>query len=145
MSSYTYLLMDSLLGFISILYMYNNVQNILHFVHKYGETVHIDFLEQEIEWLMGFPLGLKTNKNLSKVLGKILCFIIYIWNYYTTMATPFEALFVQIMCLLGVSGFSLVVSLNIDVISLLTLHIYYIYQLLRIPYNKTVSLILTLN
>lgn len=50
----------------------------LHFIHQYGETIHLNFLKQEIEWLMGFPLGLKTNKNLSKLVGKIHSQIIYL-------------------------------------------------------------------
>jgi len=72
---------------------------------------------------MGFPLGLKTNKNLSKLVGKILYLIIYLWNYYTTLATPFEHLLVNWLCLLGVSGFSLVVSLMVDILGLLTMHV----------------------
>jgi phosphatidylinositol glycan class Q protein len=125
--------------------MYNNVQNVLHFVHKYGETIHLNFLEQEIEWLMGFPLGLKTNKNLSKLLGKVLYFIIYLWNYYTSIATPFEHILVIILCLFGFSGFSLVVAFTIDLIGILTFHVYFIYQILSFLYKLTVDILFSLN
>jgi hypothetical protein len=76
---------------------------------------------------MGFPLGLKTNKNLSKLLGKVLYSIIYLWNNYTTIATPFEYILVIILCFFGFSGFSLVIAFTIDLIGILTFHVYFIY------------------
>lgn len=141
----TYLLLDTLAGFVSILFMYNNLQSLLQFVHKYGETVHLHFLKQEIEWLMGFPLGLKTNKNLSNMLGKILYFIIYLWNYYTTLATPFEHLLIIMSCVLGILGFSLVLGFTADLLQLLTLHVYFVYDVIRRIYSLGVEMLKTLS
>ena len=94
---------------------------------------------------MGFPLGLKTNKNLSKLLGKILYFIIYLWNNYTTIATPFEHILVIFLCLFGMSGFTLVIAFTIDLIGILTFHVYFIYKILSSLYKLTVDILFSLN
>jgi hypothetical protein len=60
---------DTILGVVSLLFLYFNVSTLLDFIHKYGSTIHIEVLSKEIEWLMGFPAGLKTNKPLNSVLG----------------------------------------------------------------------------
>ena len=63
---------DTLLGVISLLFLYFNVQTLLVFIHKYSNTIHIEVLSEEVEWLMGFPAGLKTNKPLNLVMGHLI-------------------------------------------------------------------------
>ena len=61
--------MDTLFGLFSLFILYYNVTWLREFIHKYGSSIHIEVLSKEIEWLMGFPAGLKTNKPLNSVLG----------------------------------------------------------------------------
>ena len=61
---------DTILGVLSMLFLYFNVSQLLSFVHHYGSAIHIEVLSKEIEWLMGFPVGLKTNRPLNYVLGQ---------------------------------------------------------------------------
>lgn len=65
----TFMVVDTLLGILSLLFLYFNVQWLLDFIHKYGSTIHIAVLSEEVEWLMGFPAGLKTNRPLNLVMG----------------------------------------------------------------------------
>ena len=69
-----------ILGVVSLLFLYYNIASILHFGHIYGSKIHIEVLSQEVEWLMGFPAGLKTNKNMNLFLGGLSLRIIEFWN-----------------------------------------------------------------
>ena len=115
---------DILLGIASLLFLYYNISKILEFGHNYGSKIHIDVLSQEVEWLMGFPAGLKTNKNLNHFLGSLSLKIIYIWNYFTTFATPYEAILIRLVAISGILGFSIEMALISDFIQLITLHMY---------------------
>ena len=41
----------------------------LNLFHYFTKGIHIEVLNNEIRWLMGIPFGLKTNPNLSTIMG----------------------------------------------------------------------------
>jgi len=41
--------------------------------------IHITSLNKDVEWLMGFPFGLKTYRDLNILLGWIISNFIDIW------------------------------------------------------------------
>jgi phosphatidylinositol glycan class Q protein len=126
---------DTLLGVISLLFVYFNVQRLLGFIHKYGSTIHIAVLSEEVEWLMGFPAGLKTNKPLNSVMGQAILQIMLLWNHITTFVTPYEPYLVQVMLGFCLFGVTFQVALASDLINICTIHVYYIYRSLMFLYR----------
>lgn len=130
-----YNIMDTLFGLFSLFILYYNVSWLREFIHKYGSSIHIEVLSKEIEWLMGFPAGLKTNKPLNSVLGQMILYIFVFWNEITTFVTPYETYLLRMMLIFGLFGITFEIALAIDVISLCTIHVYYIYRILTLTYE----------
>ncbi|EGR30932.1 hypothetical protein IMG5_120970 [Ichthyophthirius multifiliis] len=141
-SGITYIAIDTILGILSIFFIVYNVSNILGFIHQYFSGIHIDELEKEVEWLMGDPAGLKTNKSLNKIMGFLISKLFILWNYFTTFGTPFEPYLVTFLSFFGFFGISFVFCIINDLINILTLHIYIIYKLLLIIYKEVMNLII---
>jgi phosphatidylinositol N-acetylglucosaminyltransferase subunit Q len=129
------MLMDMIFGLLSLLVLYYNVTQLREFIHKYGSSIHIEVLSREVEWLMGFPMGLKTNKPLNWVLGQLIMYIIVFWNQITTFITPYETYLLRITLVFCLFGFTFELALAIDIISLCTIHVYYIYKVLLYTYR----------
>ncbi|CAD8146577.1 unnamed protein product [Paramecium pentaurelia] len=135
-SGILFVFLDILFGVLSLLLLYYNVTQLRDFLHKYGSSIHIEVLSKEVEWLMGFPAGLKTNKPLNYVLGQMIMYIIVLWNHITTFITPYENILLRAVMIFGLFGLNFELSLAIDIISLCTIHVYYIYKMLMVIYRQ---------
>jgi hypothetical protein len=69
---------------------------ILSYVHQYSQVIHIQVMEEGVQWLMGFPLGLKTNDNLNKVIGYIVIQGILFWEYCTIYFISIQEMLIQV-------------------------------------------------
>ena len=135
---------DTLLGVSSMLFIYFNVSNLLRFVHQYGSAIHIEVLFKEVEWLMGVPAGLKTNRPLNYVLGQFILYVIQAWNHLTTFLTPYEQYLLEVMLLFCLFGLTFEIALASDFINLLTIHVYYLYRGIMRFYREVINFIVTL-
>lgn len=135
-SGMLFFLSDMLLGALSLLLLYYNVTQLREFLHKYGSSIHIEVLSREVEWLMGFPAGLKTNKPLNIVFGQMIMYIIICWDHITTFLTPYENMMLRTIIVFGLFGLTFELALAIDIISLCTIHVYYVYKLLAVTYRQ---------
>lgn len=81
---------DILIGIVFLLLFSLFISDTLLLAHWLGSVIHIDFLKQEVEWLMGLPAGFKPNENLDNIIGQSILLTIYYWNYVTTFLTGFE-------------------------------------------------------
>ncbi|KAL4499832.1 hypothetical protein ABPG72_015181 [Tetrahymena utriculariae] len=141
LSGLTYIAIDTILGLFSILFIAFNVTKILGFIHQYFSGIHIDALSKEVEWLMSDPAGLKTNKNLNKIMGFLISNLFIFWNNFTTFATPFEPYLMRLIAFFGFFGISFELCIVNDIINILTLHVYIIYKMLMMLYREVMALI----
>jgi phosphatidylinositol N-acetylglucosaminyltransferase subunit Q len=108
---------------------------ILSYVHQYSQVIHIQVMEEGVQWLMGFPLGLKTNDNLNKVIGYIVIQGILFWEYCTIYFISIQEMLIQAIGLFGMLGLTITLALISDLIDVLTLHLKLLYFMLSKIYK----------
>ncbi|ORY58774.1 Gpi1-domain-containing protein [Pseudomassariella vexata] len=87
----------------------------------------VEALHSSIEWLMGWPAGLKLNKELALFLGDLFLWVI---EYWASCISTLHPLLPHIIWFIGFSSFagaSMPIALLSDLLSILTLHIYSFY------------------
>ncbi len=83
---------DILIGLLMLLIVNAYTAEILHILHYFGQFLHIEVLERQVQYLMNLPVGFKPNPNLDNFIGNLLLDIISVWNYVTTELTGIEFL-----------------------------------------------------
>ncbi|XP_035228892.1 phosphatidylinositol N-acetylglucosaminyltransferase subunit Q-like isoform X2 [Stegodyphus dumicola] len=122
------ILFDIICGWI-ITYMFlssDMPMMLLDIVIKRTDNV-VTGLHQLINWLMGFPGGLKLNIPLNSALGHFFLYHIYLWETYMVVVQPVFMFVLKISTVIGVLGLTFVLSVFSDIISLATIHIYCFY------------------
>ncbi|KAH8903229.1 Gpi1-domain-containing protein [Coniochaeta sp. PMI_546] len=104
----------------------------------------VEALQRSISWLMGWPAGLKLNKELAVFLGDLFLWVIDYWS--SCIATLRPAL-PQIILFLGFSSFagaSMPIALLSDLLSILTVHIYSFYLASARIYHWQLNILISL-
>eukprot|EP00743_Colponemidia_sp_Colp-15_P006790 GILK01007321.1.p1 GENE.GILK01007321.1~~GILK01007321.1.p1 ORF type:complete len:860 (-),score=120.70 GILK01007321.1:263-2803(-) len=136
--------LDLLAGIVGILLLRYQTELILTMVHQLGKVLHVDVLRSEINWLMGLPAGFKLNVNLDQFLGSVILNLIDLWNEITTILTPLEPYIVKWIGWSGLFGLSVQLSVASDVLTLCTLHVYYIYLSIARLYSLQLTVLSSL-
>ncbi|RYP19524.1 hypothetical protein DL767_009622 [Monosporascus sp. MG133] len=87
----------------------------------------VSALQSGIEWLMGWPAGLKLNSELALFLGDLFLWVI---DYWSSCIDTLKPLLPHIVWFIGFSSFagaSMPIAMFSDLLSALTLHIYSFY------------------
>ena len=87
----------------------------------------VSLLQSSIEWLMGWPAGLKLNSELALFLGDLFLWVI---DYWSSCIDTLKPLLPHIVWFIGFSSFagaSMPIAMFSDLLSALTLHIYSFY------------------
>lgn len=63
-------------------------------------------------------------------------YIIICWDHITTFLTPYENMMLRTIIVFGLFGLTFELALAIDIISLCTIHVYYVYKLLAVTYRQ---------
>ncbi|KAJ9165135.1 Gpi1-domain-containing protein [Coniochaeta hoffmannii] len=104
----------------------------------------VEALQRSISWLMGWPAGLKLNKELAVFLGDLFLWVIDYWS--SCIATLRPAL-PQIILFIGFSSFagaSMPIALLSDLLSILTVHIYSFYLASARIYHWQLNILISL-
>ncbi|KAI9591861.1 N-acetylglucosaminyl transferase component-domain-containing protein [Syncephalis fuscata] len=91
------------------------------------EKYSISTIDTTIEWLKGWPAGLKLNSDLDHFLGDMFLWMLRIWSEVLLAVKPTLPSVVAVIGAIGIVGGSMMVSLATDILSLLTLHVYWFY------------------
>ena len=86
------MVVDILLGLVMLLIVLAYTNEILAVLHYFGQFLHIEVLERQVNYLMRLPAGFKPNPNLDNFIGNFILDIISVWNYVTTKLTVIEIL-----------------------------------------------------
>lgn len=90
-------------------------------------TWSIGGLRRMIIWLMGWPGGLKLNTELSDFLGDLFLWVIDYWAGCISLLRPHLPLLIRVVAFSSFAGATMPMSMFLDLVSLLTLHIYSFY------------------
>jgi phosphatidylinositol glycan class Q protein len=118
---------DVIIGIALGSYIIENAEWVADTINMLLGKYTITALQSSISWLMGWPAGLKLNKELAMFLGDLFLWVI---DYWSSCAQTLEPLLPQIIWFIGFSSFagaSMPVALFSDLLSALTLHIYSFY------------------
>ncbi|BFZ17185.1 hypothetical protein BsWGS_20224 [Bradybaena similaris] len=80
-----------------------------------------------VQWLMGSPAGLKLNAQLTQFFGHFFIYHIYLWTGYLTLLRNVMPSVIWACSVTGILGGTFQMCLVIDVLTMLTLHIYCFY------------------
>uniref|UniRef100_A0A8C4R5D0 Phosphatidylinositol glycan anchor biosynthesis, class Q n=1 Tax=Eptatretus burgeri TaxID=7764 RepID=A0A8C4R5D0_EPTBU len=122
------MLLDSLLGLllISHIYPHGHLEAATDALPVFTQAV-AGHLQELLQWLMGAPAGLKLNSTLACTLGRFFLYHIHLWLSYVSMLVPYVGPVLWYGGLLATLGVSLLLSMLIDITSLLTVHVYCFY------------------
>ncbi|KAI1842370.1 hypothetical protein JX266_011411 [Neoarthrinium moseri] len=104
----------------------------------------VEALHSSIEWLMGWPAGLKLNKELALFLGDLFLWVI---EYWSSCITTLQPLLPHIIWFIGFSSFagaSMPIAMFSDLVSILTIHIYSFYLASARIYHWQLTILLSL-
>jgi phosphatidylinositol glycan class Q protein len=104
----------------------------------------VEALHNSIEWLMGWPAGLKLNKELALFLGDLFLWVI---EYWSSCISALQPLLPHIIWFIGFSSFagaSMPIAMFSDLLSILTMHIYSFYIASARIYQWQLTILLSL-
>eukprot|EP01053_Blabericola_migrator_P012546 Blabericola_migrator_1__12545@NODE_797_length_6473_cov_6_762722_g565_i0_p2_GENE_NODE_797_length_6473_cov_6_762722_g565_i0NODE_797_length_6473_cov_6_762722_g565_i0_p2_ORF_typecomplete_len581_score82_70Gpi1/PF05024_15/8_3e03Gpi1/PF05024_15/3_2e56Gpi1/PF05024_15/1_3e04_NODE_797_length_6473_cov_6_762722_g565_i047316452 len=127
LSSASLLALDLIVGWLLAALLFYKPDLVLFVLHRAYQFLHIDMLRAQVEWLMGFPAGLKLNDRLNVFIGELLFTAIDTWNELTSLLAPMEPHIVRYVGMLSLFGASFSIAATLDILAFCTLHVFYIY------------------
>ncbi|ORX98268.1 Gpi1-domain-containing protein [Basidiobolus meristosporus CBS 931.73] len=135
---------DIMIGVAVGTFLINNSVEVTQFLMENLQHYTISSLEQLMVWLMGWPAGLKLNSELDKFLGELFLWLIHLWSVCIAPTKPLIPAVIAVIGLFGMFGCSMILALMTDLLSLLTLHIYWFYLVAARIYNWQSSVLYSL-
>ncbi|KAF8436433.1 N-acetylglucosaminyl transferase component-domain-containing protein, partial [Terfezia claveryi] len=135
---------DIIIGIALGSYIIENANQVAYNIDSYLNAYTIDGLTSMINWLMGWPAGLKLNNDLAKFLGDLFLWVI---NYWAGCVISLRPYLISVIYGIGYSsllGASMPIALFSDLLSILTLHIYSFYIASARIYNWQLTIIISL-
>ncbi|KAI0123792.1 N-acetylglucosaminyl transferase component-domain-containing protein [Xylariales sp. AK1849] len=104
----------------------------------------VEALHSSIEWLMGWPAGLKLNKELALFLGDLFLWVIEYWSSCISALQPLLPHMVWFIGFSSFAGGSMPIAIFSDLLSILTIHIYSFYLASARIYHWQLTILLSL-
>ncbi|GLB42793.1 putative N-acetylglucosaminyl transferase component (Gpi1) [Lyophyllum shimeji] len=89
----------------------------------------IDRVQWTLQWLDSWPAGLKLNTELSHFYSHTFIGLVTLWGGFLRQGAPYLPLIIYFIGTLSCGGVTLAISLFLDMLALLTAHIYLCYVL----------------
>ncbi|CAL9044511.1 unnamed protein product [Musa banksii] len=138
-------LMDVLFGTVLGVLLLTNVEAICTWVLVTVGLLTNDLLRSGCVWLMGVPAGFKLNNELAELVGMISLNAIQIFSTLWFFLGAFLRLYIQVLAVLGiVFGSTVPVALCIDMLKLVTLHVYALHYLISFLYSQQIQALASL-
>ena len=143
-SSIVFIMMDAFLGIILGIIINRYSDSLLSFFTEYSSFLQSDILKTTIESFKHSPLGVKFNPLITKKIGYVLKLLLREFTTVISFTSPFHGIFMKILSCCGVLGITVQLSLIIDLIRLLTLHIMLIHKISAVLHQFQCKLIFSL-
>ncbi|KAG6909408.1 hypothetical protein DXG01_000709 [Tephrocybe rancida] len=96
----------------------------------------VDWVQWTLQWLDSWPAGLKLNTELSRFYSHTFIGLIVVWGDFLKRGVPYLPAVVYIIGVLSSGGITLAISLLLDMLALLTAHIYVCYVISGAVYQR---------
>lgn len=132
-------LMDVIFGTIFGILLLANIESVCAWILVSMHHVTNDLLRSGCVWLMGVPAGFKLNNELAEFIGMISLNAIQIFSTLLFFLGSYLRFYLWFLALLGiVFGLTAPVALSIDMLKLMTQHIYLLHFLISILYSQQI-------
>ncbi|KAF7061202.1 hypothetical protein CFC21_067916 [Triticum aestivum] len=139
------IIMDLLMGFILGAALLLNMETICSWIFALLHYMTDAVLRSGCVWLMGVPAGFKLNTELAELLGMISLNAIQIYSTLWFMVGGFLRHIIQGLAFSGILlGFTVPVSIFIDIIQLATLHVTMLQWLISLIYSRQIQTVTSL-
>ncbi|WOK93092.1 hypothetical protein Cni_G01785 [Canna indica] len=139
------ILMDVIFGTILGILLLVNTEAICGCVFITAHQVTNDLLRSGCVWLMGVPARFKLNNELAEFIGMISLNAIQIFSTLWFFLGAFLQFYIQMLALLGIAfGLTVPLAVCIDMLKLVTLHIYVLHCLISCLYSKQIQALASL-
>ncbi|CAB4493524.1 unnamed protein product [Rhizophagus irregularis] len=136
---------DIIIGLTIGSFLVNNSEYVANIILRdYLDRYTIEKLVSMIDWLMGWPAGLKLNSELDSFLGELFLRLIELWKDCAGIIGPLTPSIIGIIGLSGIFGGSMVLSLLSDFLSFMTIHIYLFYMVAAKIFNWQLTILYSL-
>lgn len=135
---------DVIIGIAIGSYIIDNASWVAEQISMLLKLYTVEALHSSIEWLMGWPAGLKLNKELALFLGDLFLWVI---EYWSSCIATLQPLLPHIIWFIGFSSFagaSMPIAMFSDLVSILTIHIYSFYLASARIYHWQLTILLSL-
>ncbi|KIJ27846.1 hypothetical protein M422DRAFT_190474 [Sphaerobolus stellatus SS14] len=121
---------DSVFGFYLGSFLWQNstiLGNLLYSYTRDQKWLSVTLIQEILEWLDNWPVGLKLNTELSRFF--YVCFMTFtnVWDTCLDIIAPYFPLIFKTMGIFGWFGLTMILSLGSDLLSLFTLHLHLAY------------------
>ncbi|CAH0485638.1 unnamed protein product [Peronospora farinosa] len=124
-----FMLLDMALGQLALTYLGGIIAPIFH-VTNISPIAGVNFLRDNVEWLMGAPAGFKLNKPLASILGNGILLWLNLWSFVFEELAPLASvgsIGYRLLLVCGHMGVTLQLMLMADLLNLTTWHSHWIY------------------
>jgi phosphatidylinositol glycan class Q protein len=151
---------DVIIGIALGSYIIDNSAWVAETISEILRLYSVEALQRSMDWLMGWPAGLKLNTELAAFLGDLFLWVIDHWSsmYYNALGAEIMLIIVDcietlrpvlphLIWFIGFSSFagaSMPIALFSDLLSILTLHIYSFYMASAKIFNWQYTILLSL-
>ncbi|KAK1986457.1 N-acetylglucosaminyl transferase component [Colletotrichum cereale] len=104
----------------------------------------VEALQRSISWLMGWPAGLKLNKELALFLGDLFLWVIEYWSNCIAALQPVLPHIIWFIGFSSFAGASMPLAMFSDLLSGLTVHIYSFYLASARIYHWQLTILISL-
>lgn len=84
-------------------------------------------LSETVRWLMGYPVGLKLNSDVTRFLGGMFLWLIYLWAWLTSQLIHAQLIHASLVLFSVAGGLSGLVALSLDLWSAITAHLLFFH------------------
>ncbi|XP_051148341.1 uncharacterized protein LOC127263389 isoform X2 [Andrographis paniculata] len=144
-SIWSNVVVDVLLGNIFGISLWFMAESACLWISNFAFDFTNNLLRTGCVWLMGNPAGFKLNTELAGVLGVISLNAIQIWSTLWIFVGSLVVHFTKVLAICGIAfGLTSAAAIIIDMISLVTMHVWTIHLFLSLVYSTQIQAIASL-
>ncbi|KAG8998693.1 phosphatidylinositol N-acetylglucosaminyltransferase subunit gpi1 [Tulasnella sp. JGI-2019a] len=113
-------------------------------LERYTKVYAIDLIRDSLLWLDDWPAGLKLNTQLSHFLCLSFVGLTDAWATCLTVTGPYFPSLINLAGICGWAGFTMLISLASDALSILTVHLYFSYMVATTVFSQQLSVLASL-
>ncbi|TFK68904.1 Gpi1-domain-containing protein [Pluteus cervinus] len=130
------LINDFAIGYSFGVFIGENADLLADMINQLVETVLVEQVQWILGWLNSWPAGLKLNTELSRFYAHTFVKLIALWGGVLREGGAYLPHIISVVSVLSFGGTTMLISSCMDLLSLMTLHLYICYVISNFIYRK---------